>query len=250
MNAVASSLGVLRSFLIYYGIPMRAARLRRFYAQFVPPGGLCFDVGAHLGNRVRAWRALGARVVAIEPHPDLLHVLRALYGRDAGVTIVAAALGARDGEAPLWVCPRNPTVTTLSQDWIQEVQQDVGFQRIRWQLSHTVQLTTLNALIKSEGVPDFVKIDVEGFEAEVLKGLDTAVPCLSFEYLPAARHRALACLDHLESLGDYRYNWSVGESHRLARAKWYPGDEIRRVIQALASDAGAGDIYARLRHTV
>lgn len=228
---------------------MRGSRLRRFYAQFVPQGGLCFDVGAHLGNRVRAWRALGARVVAIEPHPDLLYCLRAFYGRDDRVTIVPAALGARETEVPLWVSPSNLTVTTLSQDWIKEVQQDAGFQRIRWHSSQMVQVTTLNALIESVGVPDFVKIDVEGFEAEVLEGLDLALPCLSFEYLPAARHRALACLDRLDILGNYQYNWSAGESHRLARDTWCSVDEIRRLIQELASDAGGGDIYARLRHT-
>lgn len=249
MNTIARLLGLLRSIVIYYGIPMRGSRLRRFYAQFVPQGGLCFDVGAHLGNRVRAWRALGARVVAIEPHPDLLNCLRVLYGRDDDVTIVAAALGASETEVPLWVSPSNLTVTTLSQDWIKEVQQDASFQRIRWHSSQIVQVTTLNALIKSEGVPDFVKIDVEGFEAEVLEGLNMAVPCLSFEYLPAARHRALACLDRLETLGNYRYNWSVGESHRLARDMWFTADEIRCLIQELASDAGAGDIYARLKHT-
>src|SRR5688572_22262126 len=84
MTATARAFGVARSLAMYYGIPFRAQRLRRFYSQFVRPGALCFDVGAHAGNRVRCWRALGARVVAIEPQRDFVRILRWLYGGDDG----------------------------------------------------------------------------------------------------------------------------------------------------------------------
>ena len=52
--------GIWRSLLLYYGVPFRQRRMRRLYAQFIKPGDLCFDVGAHVGNRLRAWDSLGA----------------------------------------------------------------------------------------------------------------------------------------------------------------------------------------------
>src|SRR5262245_3241112 len=82
MSALGRAYGVARSVAMSYGIPLRARRLRRFYAQFVTAGSLCFDVGAHAGNRVRCWRKLGARVIAIEPQPDFVRLLELLYGRD------------------------------------------------------------------------------------------------------------------------------------------------------------------------
>jgi len=69
---MAQRLGVLRSLLIYYAIPGRRRRMRRFYQQFVRSGDLCLDIGAHLGNHVRVWLELGAQVVAVEPQPHLL----------------------------------------------------------------------------------------------------------------------------------------------------------------------------------
>jgi hypothetical protein len=118
MSGVGTALGLARSLVQYYGQPWRRPRLARLYRPFVPAGGLCFDIGAHVGQRTRCWRRLGARVVAVEPQRACLAVLEALCGNDAGVTIVAAALGREPGEATLYAADRTPTVASLSSEWI------------------------------------------------------------------------------------------------------------------------------------
>jgi FkbM family methyltransferase len=229
---------------MYYGIPFRAGRLRRFYARFVEPGSLCFDVGAHAGNRVRCWRQLGARVVAIEPQPDFVRLLRWLYGRDPGVEIVPLAVGRAAGTAELLVSERTPTVTTLSQQWVDHVQRDPRFAGVAWQRRERVTVVTLQSLLERYGEPQFIKIDVEGFEAEVLAGLTTPVRGLSFEYLPATREVALECIERLGSLGRYRYNWSPGESHRLVSEQWLDANGMRALLSGLPQLAASGDVYA------
>src|SRR5215470_12529728 len=89
--------GVARSLLIYYGRRGHGAAMNRLYGQFVKPGDLVFDAGAHVGDRVAAFRRLKTRVVAIEPQPALVRTLRLLYGRDRDVAIEPAALGAAAG---------------------------------------------------------------------------------------------------------------------------------------------------------
>lgn len=229
---------------MYYGIPLRARRLRRFYSQFVTRGSLCFDVGAHAGNRVRCWRQLGAQVVAVEPQPDFVRVLKWLYGRDPHVDIVPVALGRAPGHAEIYVSERTPTVTTLSRDWVEGVSRDPRFAGVAWSPGRRVALATLDQLIQRFGEPAFVKIDVEGFEAEVLAGLSTPVRALSFEYLPAARAVALECIDRLTALGRYRYNFSPGETHRLAEPRWRDAATMRAWLASLPPDSPSGDVYA------
>ena len=142
---------------------------------------------------------------------------------------------------------RTPTVTTLSADWIDEVRTDPRFAGVRWAPDRPVEILTLQALIERHGLPRFVKIDVEGFEAEVLAGLEVAVPFLSFEYLAAARTTALACIDRLEQLGVYRYNHSSGENTPAASSR----AGSTRTLRASSSrrcrrDAPSGDLYASL----
>ncbi len=246
MSRLARAFGLARSLAMYHAIPFRARRLDRLYAPFVAAGDLCFDVGAHAGNRVRSWRRLGARVIAVEPQPDFVRLLRLLHRRDPDVVVEATALGREPGGATLLVSEATPTVSTLSRSWVEQVRAGAGFERVRWAREVEVPVTTLDRLIDRHGLPDFVKVDVEGYEAEVLAGLSSPVRALSFEYLASAKDVALACVERLAALGGYRYRWSVGESHRLVEGPWLDSREIVEVLSSLAPEAGSGDVYARL----
>ena len=238
--------GIARSLAMYHGIPGRHRRLVAFYGQFLGPGDLAFDVGAHVGSRVRAWRTLGARVVAVEPAPDCLRVLRLFFGRDRGVTILPVALGREDGKARLGVSTATPTVSSMAPDWIDSVTGDRSFARVRWDAAVEVEVTTLDALVAEHGRPAFCKIDVEGFEAEVLAGLGAALPALSFEYLPPAHDAALAVLDRVAGLGDYEYAYSPVETMRFTPDGWVDRAGLVAILDRHRPLGRSGDVYARL----
>ena len=229
-----------------FSTSLRRIQARRHYAAFVKPGDLCFDVGAHLGDRVRAFTQLGARVVALEPQPRIMAMLRRIHGRHPAVTLIEAAVGAEAGQAILQVSQANPTLSTLSDQWRRQVAASPRFAGARWQEQVAVPVTTLDALIAAYGRPDFCKIDVEGFEAEVLAGLSQPLPALSFEVIPVARDQAFACLERLATLGPYRFNVSLGERKHLIFPEWQTREALARWLESRGPEDPSGDVYARL----
>ncbi len=233
--------------------PRRAAKARRLqerrrmlqelYSQWVRPNDLCFDIGANVGARVELLRRLGARVVAAEPHELCLLELREKFGRDPGVNVVPKGLGAEPGEHEFFVSSDIQT-SSMSKDWIESVADRLP--SYSWQAPKMVEITTLDQLIEAHGLPQFCKIDVEGFEHEVLKGLSEPIPMLSFEYTPERLDPAFSCLRRLDQLGSYRFNYSAEEDFEMALGSWVQRRELEKALEGLSSSHRSGDIYARL----
>ncbi|MFP4376500.1 MAG: FkbM family methyltransferase [Spirochaetales bacterium] len=236
--------GVLRSVLIYHGVPFRHFSIRRFYRRFVTEGQTAVDVGAHVGNRVAALRSLGVTVVAVEPQPRFVTLLGRLFADDRGVVIVGAACGAEVSTSRLRVSSAHPTLSTLSESWTHSIDEHFQDSGVRWDRELEVPTTTLDSLIEQYGEPAFIKVDVEGFEPEVLAGLSRPVRAISVEFLPAAIDRAVESLQAIEHLGSYRYNYSMVETMRFASPTWLTAAELETILRAMPPNGASGDIYA------
>jgi FkbM family methyltransferase len=243
-HMISRAAGITRSLVTYYGPIWRRGRMEAFYRQFLQPGDLAFDIGAHVGNRVRVFRRIGARVIAVEPQPDFVALLRKLYGRDSGVMIEASGVAAGPGQGKLHLSTRTPTVSTFADSWMDDVLADRRFQRIRWDTVISVPLVSLDELIIRHGEPQFCKIDVEGFESEVLAGLSQPLAALSFEYIPAAAARAIACVERTNALGDYRFRHSRVETHRWADSGWLQPQAMIEILSGMETGGRSGDVYA------
>lgn len=209
---------------------------RALYRDFVSPGSLVFDIGASRGEISDAFLALGACVIAVEPNPLLADEIGRHFG--PALTVENAAVGATTGHAELHLgC--DPGHSTLSGDWLERAPT-----ADRWQgATVPTDVTTLDRLIEKHGAPHFVKIDVEAYEAEVLSGLSSTVPALSFEYQAAYLEVAERCLD---LLGDeYEYSLTKYEEPVL-KTDWLDRASVLAELRGLHGDA-YGDAFARRR---
>ena len=245
-DSVRAARGVIRSLRIYYGDRQRRGALDRHYARFVAKDDLVFDIGSHVGDRVAAFRRLGARVIAVEPQPALARTLRLLYGRDKAVTLVESAVGRQPGTIALKLNLDNPTVSTASEAFITAAHDAPGWEGQHWTRTVEVPITTLDALIARHGAPRFIKIDVEGYEAEVLAGLSTPVAALSFEFTTIQRDIARACIARCAAIGYQAFEASLGESLAFVHGRKLSADETADWLMGLPDRANSGDIYATL----
>jgi FkbM family methyltransferase len=200
---------------------------------------LVFDVGANIGAKAAELRTKGARIVCFEPQPDCVEKLKERFAGDGSVRIVSKALGRAPGWGELFLCESANQISTLSKDW-----RKGRFKDYEWTRSRTTEIDTLDAAISQYGAPDYCKIDVEGFELDVLDGLNRPVPLLSFEFCKEFREKTEACLRRLRAIGFRRFNVSYGETQRFKHAAWCDSDELLGDLDSNRHPLAWGDIFA------
>ena len=200
---------------------------------------LIFDIGANIGLKTRTFLESGARVVCFEPQPECISALQRDFGGDKKVTIVSKGIANKDGKMDMAICSEANTISTFSAKW-----QTGRFSEYRWDKTVEVDVITLNQAIQEFGKPDYIKIDVEGFEYEVLLGLSHKVSLLSFEFVAEDMGNAKKCVTRLQELGYQSFNVVFGESQEFLFSRWLLGDDLINRLLARTEPLMWGDIYA------
>jgi len=207
---------------------------------------LCFDVGANIGKKTELFLSLGAKVVCIEPQSNCINTLTEKFRDNEKVKIVSTALGEREDVLDIFISPMD-TLSTMSTDFI-EVTSLERFEKIVWDRKEKVRVTTLDNLISEYGLPDYCKIDVEGYELEVLRGLTKKIKCISVEFTPELKNKTFECIAIIDGIGEYEYNYSEEESHLFTFDDWKTSEEITEFLKKNNDfRMSFGDLYARLR---
>ena len=204
------------------------------------PNSLVFDVGANHGWKSDTFLRLGARVVAVEPDEVNQDVLRQKFLSyrlfKKPLTVVGKALGESNATETMWVDEPGSAKNTLSKKWVDTLREDASRfgETLGFREQKTVAITTLDDLIAAHGVPFFIKIDVEGYEPCVLRGLHQRVPYVSFEVnLPEFRPEGLECIELLRKLAaDGRFNYAVDCRDGLALREWVDAATFSRLFSA------------------
>ncbi|MDD5659948.1 MAG: FkbM family methyltransferase [Actinomycetota bacterium] len=260
MKALNVCVNVLRFLKIYnfiYSISLylttiiNRRKLFKLFSQFVKKDDLCFDIGANLGSRSEALLRLGARVVAVEPQSVCMKKLEKKYCNNKKISLVQKAVSDKIGEEEM-ITSNSHTVSSMSREWISSVKSSdmffVSTSAFQWQKTIKVQATTMDELIKQFGKPAFCKIDVEGYEYEVLKGLTQPIGIISFEFTPTNEfiNLAIKTIRHLSSIGKIEFNYSLGETMKLVLNDWITPEEMSAIIKSILNKTSfSGDIYAR-----
>jgi len=201
-----------------------------FYATKLRFRELAFDIGANRGAHTAQMLNRGARVVAIEPQARLAaHLTESL----PAATVLPIAVSDEPGQAVLHHFREGEEFGSLDAGW-GALEGEGALTR---EGSERVVVKTLDELIDEFGEPALVKIDAEGFDHRVLRGLSRPIEHILFEVHAARPADTAAALDRLEELGRYEY--------RISPAETWGYREAKRPDEVLADVPDWGSVYAR-----
>ncbi len=216
---------------------------KKFYSKLIREGDLCFDIGANLGAKSKLFLSLGAKVIAFEPQTECNRALQQLSFKYPNFEFHPFAVGEKNEQKELHLA-NHVEVATLSADFIDYFQ----CEDIYWNKTETVQVKTLNSLIETFGSPDFCKIDVEGFEWQILSKLTYHIPLIEFEFTGGFIENTVKIIEY--NAGEkVMFNFIRNENLKFQLQTWVSGAEMISIIQSLPKNKLHGNIYIKSKKT-
>lgn len=220
---------------------------RDFYKQFLSENSLFFDIGANYGNRIEPLINDNVKIIAVEPQMECVKFLKKKFGKS--IIVLQNGVGEKMEIKLMYIASNANILSSFSKEWIDSTKKSGRFKKISWDKTRKIEMITLDFLISTYGKPDFIKIDVEGYELEVLKGLTQSVEVLSLEYtVPERKEELKNCLNYLKKLPNSRlvFNYCITERMQFDLPNWVNYDEMIQIIDSeVFLNTQFGDIYVK-----
>jgi FkbM family methyltransferase len=214
-------------------------------SRFLSAGDIVFDIGAHTGDKSEFFLKKGLKVIMVEPQPLCLEFLYKKFSNNPLAIIVGKGVSDKIGSLQLKINDKNPVLSTFASNW------NAGrFKDEEWNRMLEVNTTTLDALILDYGNPKYIKIDVEGHEFSVIKGLTKKSGIVSFEFVEEFFYEAEKCISYLQSIGYKAFNFSLYEESKFY-LEWADSHSFIKILNNLIKEKSNnskkiwGDIYSR-----
>lgn len=215
---------------------------KQLNSEFVRLGDLVFDIGAYKGEMTDVYLELGGMIVSLEPNPEQASFLRQKFLQNKNVIVVEMGVGEKTEERPFYINKSSQGASSFSTKW-----KDDRFRDDLWS-EKSVKLTTLDDLIKIYGIPAYIKIDAEGYEKLILKGLNTKVKFISFEFTRKYLDDIYSCLEVLSKFGRAQFNYSLATTHQLnlESKEWLDEETFKKAMGKIElSSVEGGDVYVK-----
>jgi FkbM family methyltransferase len=220
---------------------LRRARLQFYETLLGSHAKLIIYVGAHVGHTAAILREVCERIVCVEPNPLSARTLRARFCDDPRVSIVESAVGDRRGELRLHLFNKGTGLATASEKELAICQEH---EHLRLSSSEvTVEMTTLDELIVRHGRPDYLRMQIQGYEHLALSALTQTIPVLSFQAnLPLFSDEARSCIARVLSLAPAAaFSYAYFPPTALA-SEWNNADQM---LQIVSNTTQPIEIFAR-----
>lgn len=220
----------------------RRIKMKKFFGEFISEKDIIFDIGANEGDLSEIFLKFKAKIICVEPQPDCLKKLNKKFGQNKNVVVVPFGASNIHSKLKLYTSQASSENATFSEKWRKEGR----FKQEIWQETDLINVVTLDDLINQYGIPRFCKIDVEGYEYNVIQGLSSnKIYCISFEFSYEFLNDAINCCQYLQRLGYNKFNFSIESNYDLELAEYQGYEEVIKKINLFQDSKLCGDIYAK-----
>lgn len=156
-----------------------------------------FDIGSNIGKWTLSNIDKCDKIIAIEASPKTFNKLNENCKNNNKIITLNYAVSIQENEVSFYEA-QSHELSTTNIEWLTNPASrfyNTGYKEIK------CKTITIDELIKIYGIPELIKIDVEGGEYECIKSLTKKVKMICFEWASETNNISFECLDYLYQLG-------------------------------------------------
>jgi len=172
---------------------------------------LIFDIGANKGDFSEKCliEYKDVKMITIEANDELASLLTKKF-INSDVVVLNNLASSKNNEEIEFFISNADTISTASKDWIEKSRFSNNYS---WGDPIKKKTVNIDSLIEKYGKPNLIKIDVEGYELEVVKGLTTKQSEICFEWAEEEYSKINETCSYLKSIGYEEFGFIYGDEH-------------------------------------